>query len=106
MRILVDESLPRHLAKELPDHEVSTVHEQRWLGLRNGVLLRAASEAGFQALITADRSLAFQQNVRAIGMAVVILAVRNRMQDIRPVIAEILLTLDRVEAGQVVTIGV
>ena len=105
MRILVDESLPRHLASELPGHEVSTVREQRWLGLQNGALLRVAVEAGFQVLITADRSLEFQQNIHASGIAVVILAVRNRIQDIRPVIPLILLVLGNIETGQVMTIA-
>lgn len=105
MRILVDESLPRQFATELPGHEVSTVREQRWLGLRNGVLLRAAVDAGFQALITADRSVEFQQNLRAIGIAVVILAVRNRIQELRPIIPKVLLALESIGPGQVVKIS-
>lgn len=105
MRILVDESLPRQFATELPGHDVSTVREQRWLGHRNGVLLRAAVSAGFQALITADRSVEFQQNLRAIGIAVVVLAVRNRIQDLRPIIPQVLLVLESIEPGQVVRIA-
>jgi hypothetical protein len=47
VRVLVDQCLPRHLATELTGHEATTVRAQRWLGLRNGVLLRAAVDAGF-----------------------------------------------------------
>ena len=105
MRILVDESLPRQFAAELAGHDVSTVREQRWLGLRNGVLLRAAVYAGFQALLTADRSVEFQHNVQAIGIAVVILAVRNRIQDLRLIIPQLLSVLESIEPGQVVKIA-
>ena len=105
MRVLVDESLPRHFAVELPGHDVSTVREKGWLGLRNGVLLRAAVDDGFEVLITADRSIEFQQNLNAIGIAVVILAVRNRIQDIRPVVPQILSVLVSIKAGHVVKIA-
>ncbi|HEX6085036.1 MAG TPA: hypothetical protein VF266_10960 [Thermoanaerobaculia bacterium] len=51
---------------------------QRWLGLRNGVLLRAAVDAGFDVFITNDSSIEFQQNVTRIGIAVVaIVGCRN-----------------------------
>jgi hypothetical protein len=105
LRILVDESLPRQFAAEVPGHDVSTVGAQKWLGLRNGVLPRAAVGAGFEFLLTADRSVEFQQNLQAIGIAVIVLAVRNRMQDLRPLIPRILVTLDQIVPGQVVRIA-
>jgi predicted nuclease of predicted toxin-antitoxin system len=71
LRILVDQCLPRQLAAELPGHEASTVRAQRWLGLRNGVLLRAALDAGFEVFITNDSSIEFQQNVKKIGIGVI-----------------------------------
>ena len=83
LRVLVDESLPRRFARELSELQASTVREEGWLGLRNGVLLRAAVDRGFTVLITADRSLEFQQNLAALGIAVVVLGGRNRLQDLR-----------------------
>jgi hypothetical protein len=71
VRILVDQCLPRHLAAELPGHDATTVRAQRWLGLRNGVLLRAAVDAGFEVFITNDSSIEFQQNVKRIGILVI-----------------------------------
>jgi len=62
MRILLDESLPRSLAQELSDHEVQTVQSRGWAGLKNGELLRLAS-AEFQALLTGDQNLEYQQNM-------------------------------------------
>jgi hypothetical protein len=105
VRVLVDQCLPRHLAAELTGHEATTVRAQRWLGLRNGVLLRAAVEAGFDIFITNDSSIEFQQNVKRIGIAVIALVgFRNRIQDLRPVVARILNELTTITPGQVITI--
>ncbi len=49
MRILLDESLPRNLWLEFSEHEVNTVQRRGWAGLKNGVLLKIASEE-FQVL--------------------------------------------------------
>ena len=105
MRVLVDQCLPRHLAAELTGHEATTVRAQRWLGLRNGVLLRAAVDAGFEVFITNDSSLEFQQNVKRIGIAVIaIVGFRNRIQDLRPLIPQSVQILTTIQSGQVVTI--
>ena len=105
MRLLVDQCLPRHLAAELTGHEATTVRAQRWLGLRNGVLLRAAVDAGFEVFITNDSSIEFQQNVKRIGIAVVAIeGFRNRIDDLRPLIPRILRELTIIQLGQVVVI--
>jgi hypothetical protein len=105
VRVLVDQCLPRHLAAELLGHEATTVRAQRWLGLRNGVLLRAAVDAGFEVFITNDSSIEFQQNVKRIGIAVVaLIGFRNRIQDLRPAVSRILAVLEIIERGQMVTI--
>ena len=108
MKVLVDESLPIALAlvPELSSYEVSTVRAQRWLGLKNGVLLRAAVDAGFDTLLTADRALRHQQNLARIGIGVVLITgVRNRMADLRPLLPRITSALERVQHGQLVEIA-
>jgi len=55
VRVLLDEQLPRQLARELVGHEVRTVQQQGWAGLKNGELLRRASEASYQVFLTADQ---------------------------------------------------
>ena len=105
MRILIDESLPIALAAELTDHEVTTVRAQRWLGMRN-VLLRAAVDAGFEVMVTADKALRHQQNLAAIGIAVVLLTrVRNRMQDLRPLVPRVLQALQSIRKGELAEIA-
>ena len=72
MRLLLDESVSRRLARSLPSHDVRTVVEMGWSGKRNGeLLLRASSE--FDAMITVDKNMAYQQNLSSLPLAVVLL---------------------------------
>lgn len=76
-RVLVDEDLDPRLAGSLADSfrgafTCSSVRDQNWLHLKNGVLLATMIEAGFQVLVTADRSLQFQQPLEKLGIAVVV----------------------------------
>ena len=103
--MLIDESLPVELADELPFENTSTVRAQDWLGLRNGVLLRAAVAAGFTVIITADGDLKYQQNLRKIGIAaVVVQRVRNRIEDLRPLLPRIIAAIPSLGAGDVAEI--
>ena len=106
MRVLIDESLPVELADELPDFDVATVHGQDWLQLRNGVLLRAAVRAGFTVIVTGDQNLRYQQNLPKIGIAaVVVMRVRNRIEDLRPLIPAITAAIAVVERGAVIEVS-
>jgi hypothetical protein len=60
VRVLLDEQLPRQLTPLLTSHEVRTVQQQSWAGLKNGALLDAAEVAGFSVLLTGDQNLQFQ----------------------------------------------
>jgi predicted nuclease of predicted toxin-antitoxin system len=89
MRVLLDECLPRRLARELPGHDVRTVPEAGWAGARNGELLRLA-ESACDVFLTVDASMAFQQDVRAVGMAIVTLkAPSNKLEDLRPLMRKV-----------------
>ena len=61
MKILLDECLPKKLKREIINHQVITVPEQGWAGIKNGELLKLASEI-FDVFITADPNLTSQQN--------------------------------------------
>lgn len=105
MRVLLDECLPRRLKADLPDHEVRTVQEEGWAGLKNGELLRVAA-GQFDVLLTVDRNIAFQQNLSGLSIAVVaMVASSNRLHDLRPVMAEVRRVLSGVRAGQVIRVG-
>ena len=72
MRLLLDECVPARLRKALPSHHVSTVPEQGWSGVKNGKLLLLAAEK-FDALITVDKNLPYQQNASLLPISVFVL---------------------------------
>jgi predicted nuclease of predicted toxin-antitoxin system len=77
MRLLLDESVPRRLKRSLPRHAVRNVVEMGWDGIRNGELLaRAANE--FDALVTVDKNLQYQQNLDNLPIAVIVLDAKPR----------------------------
>lgn len=105
MRILLDESLPRKLKLELAGHEAHTVQAQGWVGLENGALLRAASRE-FQVFVTGDQNLEFQQNPNTLPIAVVVVvAVDNRIETLRPLVPAVLEALRTIQPGQLVRVG-
>lgn len=71
MRVLLDECVPRSLREQLPGHEVKTVAESGWAGVKNGELLRLAAER-FDVLLTVDRNLEYQQNFLGAALAVIV----------------------------------
>jgi hypothetical protein len=105
VKVLLDEDVPRPLRRELVGHDVSTVPEMGWAGVTNGVLLGLAASAGFGALLTCDRGIQHQQNVSALGIALVVLAVPNKKLDtIRSLVPEILALLDAAPGPGTVTV--
>jgi hypothetical protein len=70
MRLLLDENLPKQLKVDFPDHDVFTVRDKGWNGVKNGELLRLMVADGFDALLTFDKNLRFQQNFAAYTLTV------------------------------------
>jgi hypothetical protein len=83
MRILFDQATPVPLRPYLAGHTVRTAAELGWDKLRNGDLLSAAEEAGFDLLLTTDRNMQYQQNITGRIIAVVILS-RQQWPQLRP----------------------
>ena len=63
MKILFDEDAPRPFRSHLPGHEITTVPEMGWAGVKNGALLDLAEGHGFEVLVTFDQNLQYQQNL-------------------------------------------
>ncbi len=104
MRVLLDESLPRRLKQELPEHEVSTVPEAGWAGTKNGELLSLA-EPDFEVFVTMDRQLPFQQNLAGLDLCTVILVARsNDISDLRPLASTLRSAVNAATPGELVTI--
>ena len=91
MKLLLDESIPRQLAASFPDtFDIQTVPQMGWAGTQNGVLLQLAADAGFRALITAGQGIEHQQNLAELPITVVVMiAHRTRVQDLRPLVRQV-----------------
>jgi predicted nuclease of predicted toxin-antitoxin system len=86
MRLLLDECVPARLKKALPSHQVSTVGQEGWSGMKNGKLLALAADT-FDALITVDKNLPYQQDASNLPVAVVVLdALSNELPCLLPLI--------------------
>lgn len=72
MKILFDQGTPAPLRFALTGHTISTAYEMGWSTLENGDLLSAA-EAAFDAFITTDQNLRYQQNLGARRLAILVL---------------------------------
>jgi hypothetical protein len=70
--VLFDHGTPKGLARALSGHTVHTAQSQGWDTLDNGALLKAAEDASFEVLVTTDRRIRHQQNLRARRVAVVV----------------------------------
>ena len=73
MRILIDHGTPEPLIAFLEGHTVIKAKDAGWDRLVNGELLRAAEEAGFEVLVTTDKNMASQQNLKGRIIAIVVL---------------------------------
>ena len=105
MRVLLDEHLPVDLAPELHGHDVDTVVAREWAGIKNGDLLHRMS-GHYDVLITMDRGIEFQQPISVFPFGIVIVrAVSNRMQHLRPLVPAILTAIAATTPGQVQRVG-
>ena len=101
MRVLLDECVPRALRAELPGHEVKTVAEAGWAGVKNGALLQLAAK-DFDVLLTADRNLEYQQNFSGLALAVIVMdAPSNDIVVLRPLMPAVLEAIPKAQPGVV-----
>ncbi len=105
MKILLDECVDRRLSRDLVGHDVTTVAQRGWSGIKNGDLIALAAKE-FDIFITVDRKLSEQQDLTRFAIAVLLLRARtNRLEHLRPLVARILEKLSQSPAGAVTVIA-
>ncbi len=77
---------------------VVTAWYQGWSGWKNGALLDAAEQAGFDLFITADQELSYQQNLASRRIALVVLSTNN-WSFIEANISAVMVAIDAVRPG-------
>jgi hypothetical protein len=99
--VLIDESLPKRIRRELPDFRTFTVAQRGWSRTKNGALLRLAESHGFDAFLTADQSLRYQQNLNASTLRIIVFAtLSNRLEHISPLIPQAVAALLEMRPGE------
>jgi predicted nuclease of predicted toxin-antitoxin system len=102
LRLLLDECVPARLRKALASHQVSTVPEEGWSGVKNGKLLMLAA-VKFDALITVDKNLPYQQNTVSLPISVFVLdAPSNELPYLLPLVPKLEVALASHEPGDYV----
>jgi hypothetical protein len=105
VKILLDENLPHDLRHHLPGHEIFTTRYMGWSGVANGELLHLAAAQAFDAMLTLDNGVAYQQNIQSLPIAVVILsAVSNDLTDLLPLVPAILAALSTLTSKTIVRV--
>jgi predicted nuclease of predicted toxin-antitoxin system len=80
MRLLIDECVDPRVKDLFPNHVVSTVHELGWNKLQDKELL-ARAQLSFDVLVTLDRGLEFQHNLKKLKMGIIVAKVpRNQLR--------------------------
>jgi predicted nuclease of predicted toxin-antitoxin system len=100
VNILFDQGTPAPLRRVLAQHSVKTTYERGWTELDNGRLL-ATAESQFDALITTDKNLSYQQNLAGRRLAILVLPTTNWPQ-LRMHEAKIAAAVDALKPGDFV----
>ncbi len=97
--MLLDECVPRRLRRELLGHDVRTVNEMGWSGVKNGPLLRSAAEE-FDVFLTVDQGVEYQHNLLGLDLAIIVMvAASNNIDDLRPLMPRVRETLSSAAPG-------
>ena len=107
MKILIDECLPAALKETLAalGHECETVRRAGYGAKKNGELLSLA-EGRWDVLLTSDRRIKYQQNMKGRRVSIVVLRAKsNRMKDLLPLMPFCNEALNSVSPGQIMEVG-
>ena len=107
MKILLDESLPRKLKNDFDgSHEVWTVRDKGWLGIKNGQLLKLMIDDGIEIFVTVDRNLQYQQNLDRLPLTVFVLcSLDNRRETLKLLIPLLFAKLEQGNLQNVIEIS-
>ena len=106
VKLLLDEMLTNRLAPLLVGHEVCHAVDLGWRHIGNGKLLALAEEHGFQALITKDCNIPYQQTFA--GRKIALIVVTPEDQTLPALLAlapSILRALPSLKPGSVVKVA-
>jgi len=98
MLILFDNGTPAPLRYALKGHTVVEATERGWDTFANGELLAAAEAAGFEVLLTTDKNMRFQQNLKGRKLAFVVLG-NSQWPVVRRYVERVVVAVDAATPG-------
>ena len=106
MKILLDENIDIRFKLLFPDsHEVYTVRDMNWNGIKNGALLKLLGQHSFDCWIVVDKNLPYQQNISTLPCLIIVLDVfRNTLKHLTPLMASLLDVLNNPAEKKVMVI--
>jgi hypothetical protein len=76
-----------------------------WSGKKNGELLSLLEPEGFTVFLTVDQNLSYQQMLRGVGVAILVLCARsNRLADLLPLMPAVRVALETIQPGDLVEV--
>jgi len=103
MKILFDVNMPHPLRQDFPDHEIVTAQFNGWAELENGDLVAAAEKDGFDILMTTDKNLRCQQNLKGRRIAILVLPT-NKLKILARIAPTIRAKLNSIQPGKFIEI--
>jgi predicted nuclease of predicted toxin-antitoxin system len=97
MKILLDENIDIRFKDRFnkTEHEIFTVREMNWTGIKNGELIKLLKENNFNCWIVVDKNIPYQQNISNLSFILVVLDVyRNTLPHLISLLPKILLALN------------
>ena len=105
MKLLLDEAVAHEFRHYFPGHDARTARYMGWDGKDNGDLLALARDE-FDVLITVDQGIPNQQHITDADVAVMVLyAPSNDVEDLRPLVPQLLESLETAKRGDVIHVG-
>jgi hypothetical protein len=105
VRVFLDECVDWRLSRDIVGHDVRSARQMRWTTIKNGELLALAARE-FDAFVTVDRNLSFQQNLPNYRIKVLVLRSNtNRLAELRLLVPELLASIERAEPGRATLVG-
>ena len=105
MKVLFDQGTPVPLRRHLHPHLVDTSAERGWSTLQNGELLNKAEADSYEAFITTDRNLKYQQNLAGRKIRILVLTTTS-WPKISKKVAQIRDALEKIDVGGYIEVDI
>lgn len=105
MRILFDHGTPAPLARFLTGHTVTKTKDAGWDRLTNGELIAAAEAANFEILLTTDKNMRYQQNLRGRRIAIIVLG-NQQWPNVQPHVDQVIVAVNAATPGSFAEVSI